>query len=144
MSALFVRTCLPYAGKPAALRHWAAAAHLPLAPEPARAAFLLGAPGQVFDATTPAGKLVLVSSDDGICSVIAERAVDRDVAAAFMSEVRVTGLTLRGVADRNDPVDPSLHHREYIAERAHRTWRVLLATRGDGEPDRAMLTAAPF
>jgi hypothetical protein len=42
LSGLFLQTCLPYAGRPQALRQWATQEKLPAVPGPARAAFLHG------------------------------------------------------------------------------------------------------
>ncbi len=71
---LFVQGCLPFAGKPAALRDWAKQVGLQPVADQARTAFLHGAPGQVFDASVPGTKLALLSSDDGICSAVTDQA----------------------------------------------------------------------
>lgn len=138
---MFAQSCLPYAGNPPALRQWAGRLHLPLAPEPARAAFLHGAPGQVFDASNIAGKFVLVSSDDGICSVVTDHAGDAETVHALEHVLTAAGLNYRLVAERNDKINPKLHQREYLAANAKRRWRILAATVRGGAPDQAMLTA---
>lgn len=74
VSALFLLGCLPFAGRPAALRAWATERRLPVLPAQASRLFLLDAPGVVFDASTQGMKLVLVSGDDGLCSAIAQAA----------------------------------------------------------------------
>ncbi len=66
---LFQQACLPYAGYVHNLRQWAAGKNLHELPPAIAAQFLLGAPGNAFDASTPDGKLVLVSRDDGACMV---------------------------------------------------------------------------
>ena len=114
---------------------------MPEVPDPARAAFLHGAPGKVFDASDPVGKFVLVSSDDGICAVITDQAGDRDVVAAFERALRDAAVRFRMVIERDDKLNPVLHHREYLATRSGQAWRILVATVRDG--GQAMLTAAP-
>lgn len=143
LSGLFVQSCLPYAGQPGTLRQWAALAKLPEVPDPARKVFLSGAPGKVYDASVAAGKFVLVSSDDGICAVIADKAVDKDAAHGLESALRAASVTFRLVIERDDKANAALHHREYLAARSGRSWRILLATLNGGIPGRTMLTAAP-
>jgi hypothetical protein len=143
LSALFMQTCLPYAGQPVALRRWAARAKLPEVPDPARAAFLDGAPGKVFDASNDAGKFALLSSDDGICAVVTDRAGDQETTQALERTLSEAGVKFRLVIERNDKLNPKLHHREYLASRTGRAWRILAATVRDSVPGQAMLTAAP-
>jgi hypothetical protein len=141
LSGLFLQSCLPYAGRPAALRQWATREKLPAVPDPARAAFLHGAPGQVFDASNGAGKFALLSSDDGICAIVTDRAGDREVAVALERALSDAGVRFRLVIERNDKLNPKLHHREYLAAKPPRAWRLLAATVHD--VGQAMLTAAP-
>jgi hypothetical protein len=143
LSGLFLQSCLPYAGDPAALRQWATALKLPDVPDPARAAFLGGASGKVFDASDPAGKFVLVSSDGGLCSVITDKAADQDVVQGLEHALTAAGVVFRLVAERNDPANPKLHHREYLATRHGRSWRILAETVRDNAGGQAMLTAGP-
>ena len=143
LSSLFLQTCLPYAGRPEALRQWAARTKLPEVPEPGRAAFLAGAPGKVFDASNEAGKFVVVSSDDGICAVVTDHAGDRETAQALEASLKGAAVRARLVIERDDSEVPKLHHREYLAARGTRAWRILAATIHDSIPGQAMLTAAP-
>lgn len=141
LAGLFVRGCLPFAGDPDRLRGWAAGIPLPIVPEPARSAFLNGAPGQVFDATTPSGKFVLVSSDDGLCSCITNEATGSAVWAALEASLRQVGLGFQLVIERQDKRAADLHYREYIANRDGQTWRILAATVNGPTRGQAMLTA---
>ncbi len=143
LAGLFIQGCLPFAGNPTALRTWAAASKLTPVPEQAKAAFLHGAPGVVFDASTDAGKFVLVSSDDGLCSSITDRATGKDVADALEATLRDAGIVFRMAIDRDDRLVPALHFREYLATMKGRLWRILAATVKDRDDGRAMLTAAP-
>lgn len=140
---LFVQGCMNYAGEVAALRAWASRTGLPAVPEPARAAFLHGAPGQAFDGSSDRGKFVLVSSDDGLCSVVAEHGTQQPAIDALEAGLRQAGVAFRFVIERDDAAVPVIHDREYLGTRNGRGWRILLATvKGDGG-GQAMLTAAP-
>jgi hypothetical protein len=141
LAGLFVRGCLPFAGDPDRLRGWAAGIPLPVVPEPARSAFLNGAPGQVFDATTPSGKFVLVSSDDGLCSCITNETTGAAVWAALEASLRQIGLGFQLVIERDDKRATDLHYREYVANRDGQTWRILAATVNGAKGGQAMLTA---
>jgi hypothetical protein len=140
---LFIQSCLRFAGDVPALRDWARKTGLSSVADPARAAFLHGAPGQVFDGSAPDVKLALVSSDDGICSVVTDHATSASVTTALEAGFRQAGLGFRLVIERDDKTVSAIHDREYLAAKDKRGWRVLAATvKGDAQGE-AMLTAAP-
>lgn len=141
LATLFLRGCLPFAGNPARLRDWAMSQHLAIIPEPARSTFLNGAPGLVFDASTPVGKFVLISADDGLCSSVAASAQGGPVVTALEDGMRSAGLRFTLVAARNDAALPDLYFREYVATAEPRVWRVLAAVVREAQGGRAMLTA---
>ena len=143
LAGLFVQGCLPFVGHPSALRGWAAGNKLPELPDVATAVFLHGAPGRAFDASAPGTKLVLASSDDGICSVIADKAASSEVATALETGLKQAGVAYRLAIDRDDTAAKMLHFREYLATRDGRSWRILAATVHDPATGHAMLTAAP-
>ena len=97
----------------------------------------------MFDGTTAEGKLVLVSSDDGICSVATDLAVQQAAADALEAAFRQAGVAFRLVIERDDRQVPNIHDREYLAAKDGRAWRVLLAAVKDDKGGEAMLTAAP-
>ena len=97
----------------------------------------------MFDATSQAAKLVLVSLDDGSCSVTTDRAADATVAQGLEAALREVHATFRMVTERTDPLNKDVHHREYLAALGKRAWRILAATVTDAPEGRAMLTAAP-
>lgn len=140
---LFIQGCLPFSGDASALRNWAQQMSLHPLPEQARAAFLHGAPGQVFDGSTADAKLVLVSSDDGLCSVVTNQATQSAVVNALESGFRQAGLAFRLVIERDDKQVHAIHDREYLAAKNQRGWRVLAATVDGENGGQAMLTAAP-
>jgi hypothetical protein len=140
---LFIQGCLPFAGNASALRDWAKRTGLPAVAEPARAAFLHGAPGQAFDASAAEAKLVLVSSDDGICSTVTDQATRQAVGDALEAGFRQAGLNFRLVIERDDAKVGAIHDREYLAAKDGRGWRILAATVKDDRGGEAMLTGAP-
>lgn len=140
---LFIQGCLPFAGDAAALRDWASHIGLPPVPDQARAAFLHGAPGQAFDGSTAEAKLVLVSSDDGICSAVTDRATEQSVTDALEAGFRQAGVAFRLMVERDDKQLSAIHDREYLAAKDKRGWRILAATVKDDAGGEAMLTAAP-
>jgi hypothetical protein len=143
LAGLFFQGCLPFAGRPAALRDWAGQIGLPPVPEQARAAFLHGAPGQAFDASAAGTKLVLVSSDDGICSAVTDHATQAEVTQALEAALKAADLKFRLVIERDDAAVKAIHDREYLVAKDKHGWRVLAATVKDDQGGEAMLTAAP-
>jgi hypothetical protein len=125
------------------LRDWAQRTGLPPLPAPARAAFLHGAPGQAFDGSAAGTKLVLVSSDDGICSAVTDQATQQPVADALEDGLRQAGLTFRLVVERDDKQVSAIHDREYLAAQDKHGWRILVAVVKGDRGGEAMLTAAP-
>jgi hypothetical protein len=111
-------------------------------PEQARAAFLHGAPGQAFDASTAGTKLVLVSSDDGICFAVTDQATEQAVTDALEAGFRQAGLAFRLIVERDDKQFSEIHNREYLAARDKRGWRILAATVKGDKGGEAMLTGA--
>jgi hypothetical protein len=140
---LFIQGCLPFAGSTHALRDWVQRMGLRPVPEQARGAFLHGAPGQAFDASVAEVKLVLVSSDDGICSAVINDATQQQITAALEAGFREAGLAFRLVIERDDKQINAIHDREYLAAKDKHGWRVLAATVKGDQGGQAMLTAAP-
>jgi hypothetical protein len=140
---LFIQGCLPFVGDAAGLRQWAGQTGLSPVPEQARAAFLHGAPGQVFNGSVAGVKLALVSSDDGICSAVTDQATQQAVSDALEAGFRQAGLGFRLLIERDDAQVNTIHDREYVAVKGKRVWRVLAATVKGDTGGEAMLTAGP-
>ena len=144
---LFIQGCLPFVGNPPALRGWVRRTGLPTVPEPARAAFLHGAAGQAFDGSAAGVKLVLVSADNGLCSVVTDRVTQQAVTDALEAGLRRAGLAFRLVIERDDPAVGDIHDREYLATQGKRGdtrgWRILAAAVKGAKGGEAMLTAGP-
>lgn len=134
---------MPFVGNPPALRDWARRTGLPPLPEQARTAFLHGASGQAFDGSAENAKLVLVSSDDGLCSVVTNQATQQQVADALEAGLRQAGLDFRLVIERDDAHVDAIHNREYLATKNKQGWRILASTVKGDKGGEAMLTAAP-
>jgi hypothetical protein len=143
LAGLFVQGCMPFVGNPRALREWAGRIGLPPVPEQAQAAFLHGAPGKAYDASAAGTKLVLVSSDDGLCSAVTDHAAEAPVTAAVEAAFRQAGLKFRLVIERDDAKVGAIHDREYLVAKDKQGWRVLAATVKGEAGGEAMLTAAP-
>jgi len=134
--------CMPFVGQPAALRNWASRIGMTALPDKVAAVFLHGAPGLAFDGSNTSGKFVLVSSDDGLCSVVTDRMAWPPLAAALEAGFTQAGLKFRAVIERDDVREKGIHEREYLAALDKRGWRVLAATVKEGEGE-AMLTGGP-
>lgn len=139
---MFVQGCMPFVGNPKALRDWAGKIGLPPVPPQAAMAFLHSAPGQVFDGSNASGKFVLVSSDDGLCSVVTNKVSEPALRDALEAGLTKAGLTYRLVIKRNDQTVSNILDREYLAAKGKIGWRVLMEALKDGE-GQGMLTAGP-
>lgn len=140
MVGLFVQGCMPFVGDAKALRDWAGKIGLPPVPAQAALAFLHGAPGQVFDGSNASGKFVLISSDDGLCSVATDKVTEPALRDALEAGLTKAGLAYRLVVQRDDKTESAIHDREYLAAKGKTGWRVLMAAVRDGQ-GQGMLTA---
>jgi len=140
-AALFMASCVQFAGHPAALRAWAAQTKIPVLPAPGQAGFLKGAPGTVFDASNPAGKYVVISLDDGGCLVAAEAVNSAELVRATEAALAQAAITAVLDGDRADITDEKMRHRTYNAAAGARGWTMVISF-GPGQPAQAMLSAA--
>jgi len=128
---LFARACLPGAGQPDGLRAWAGRARMPRLPAWAVVGFAgPGRPAQVFDAGTPAGKMVLVSANDGACQVVMQRATQQAAEAALARVLGRLGVTLTPVLAKPDRGD-AVALRLYRAAATRHGWLLSVASVGD-------------
>lgn len=140
MVGLFVQGCMAHAGDAKELRQWAGGFGLPALPDKVGAAFLHSAPGVAFDGSNGSGKFVLVSSDDGLCSVVTDQVTEPALRDALEAGLTQAGLTFRLVVQRDDKTEATIHDREYLAAKGKTGWRVLMAAVKDGA-GQGMLTA---
>jgi hypothetical protein len=143
LAGLFMQSCVQFVGNRTGLRDWARRTGLADLPEPARAAFLHGAPGMAFDASNPGGKFVLVSDDGGGCSTVAEMANGSVLFGILEADMRQAGIGFKLRREGEDPEEKQLQHREYAAWQGSQKWRIVAGTVRDGQGGQAMLTANP-
>ncbi len=125
---LFMQSCLPFVGDAQGLRKWAAGVGLPPLPQEGQKAFLGAQPGEVFDASTPQAKFVVISGDNGACAVMAEEPAPSDINKAVEGALASAGIDARVIGEGDDPKVPALHHRAYLARKGSRSWRIVLST----------------
>ncbi|HVY17003.1 MAG TPA: hypothetical protein VHB27_17405 [Rhodopila sp.] len=142
MVGLFIQGCMPFVGDAKALRAWAGKLGLSALPDKVAAVLLHGAPGMAFDGSNKSGKFALVSSDDGLCSVVTNKVTEPALRDALEAGFTQAGLKFRLVIQRDDKTVQAIHDREYLAARGKTGWRVLMASLKDGM-GQGMLTAGP-
>ncbi len=141
---LFMQSCVRFAGDATGLRAWAAhASGMQLLPAEAQQAFLYGLPGEVFDASTKAGKLVLISENSGACSAMAESANGPDVVKTLEQVMQQAHIDVTMTREDDDAQEKTLHHREYSASQGNRKWEMLVSTVKGDAPGEVMLTTSP-
>lgn len=141
VAGLFMQSCVQFAGDKKGLREWAKKNSLRELPTDVQEYFLYGLPGVVFDASTKAGKFVLVSEDGGSCSVIAEMASGPAVIGSLEEDLNEARITFKVTAEKGDTEEKALKHREYLASQGQREWLLLVSTVKDPSGGQAMLTA---
>jgi len=141
---LFLESCVRFAGDTAALRDWAthAGGMRPLPPA-GQQAFLYGLAGEVFDASTRAGKLVLISESAGACSTLAQSASGPEVINTLEQAMRQSHIDFTMTHEDDDKAEKALHHREYTASQGTRHWEMLVSTVKSADPGEVMLTTSP-
>jgi len=141
VSGLFMQSCLQFAGDKDGLRQWARKIALPELPAAIRDRFLYGRPGFVFDASNKDGKFVLVSEDGGSCSVIAQRASGARTVHDFEKNMSEASISFSMTAEKRDPEERRLRHREYVASKGARSWLLSISTVEGEAGGQVMLTA---
>ena len=141
---LFMQSCVRFAGDPTGLRAWAvhAGGMRPL-PTEGQQAFLYGLPGEVFDASTKEGKLVVISESSGACSAMAESASGTEVVKGLEQAMQLSHINFTMTHEDDDKTEKDLHHREYTASQGKREWEMLVSTVKGAAPGEVMLTTSP-
>ncbi len=140
---LFMQSCVRFALDPNGVREWATHAGLKPLPPEGQQAFLYGLPGQVFDASTKDGKLVVISENSGACSALAESASGATVVTVLEHVMQVAHIDLAMTHEDDDKTEKVLHHCEYTAARDGRQWEMLVSTVKGNAPGEVMLTTSP-
>ena len=142
-AGLFMQSCVRFAANTKGLRQWAEHRHLRRVPPPHDEELLAGLPGVVFDATTTAGRLELVSEDSGSCSVVAEQAKGAAVLHRLDADLRAAGVVFKVTQDGPDAQEKDLHNRAYDAKLDGKHWQMLVSTVVGPDGGMAMLTTNP-
>lgn len=140
---LFMQSCMRFVGDALGLRQWAARSGLQPLPEQGQQEFLYGLPGEVFDASTKDGKLVLISENGGSCSALAEAANGHDVVGVLERVMQLSHITFEMTHEDDDSAERVLHHREYTASEGTRQWQMLVSTVKGSTAGEVMLTTNP-
>ena len=141
---LFLRSCVEFSGDRDGLRDWVKQSGFPEIRDRGAEIFLYGLPGAVYDATANGTKLVLVTEDNGSCSAFVPLADGPTVLRELERILRESRVKLDVTADKSDPKESKLRHREYTAAGAKHEWQMLVSTVNDPAGGEAMLTANPW
>jgi hypothetical protein len=141
LAGLFMQSCIQFSGDKEGLRGWANMTGLAQLPAEAQKRFLYGMPGAVFDASNATGKFVLISEDSGSCSVVAQSASGSGAVTDLEQDMTAAKITFRVASDQPDSQEKALEHREYVASRGEREWRLLVSTVKNAGGGQVMLTA---
>lgn len=141
--ALFLQSCVRYAGDTTGLREAAQQAGYPEVSADHTDEYLDGLPGAAYDASGGRLALVLVSQDSGSCSVMADNVRGPDVVKELEAGLRAAGIAFTGSNDLPDPQTKDLDNREYAASRGGQSWQMLVSTVKDPAGGAAMLTTNP-
>jgi len=136
-SGLFIASCLAHASNAPGLRAWVHQLGLSQAPANVAEGFLHGTAGQVFDASNPTGKYVILSHDDGACAVLTRDADGPSMTAAAEAALARAGVIAILALERPDQEVPGTRHRIYNAAGAGRSWTIVLTI----APNQTMLSA---
>ncbi|MEJ0019164.1 MAG: hypothetical protein WDN25_21955 [Acetobacteraceae bacterium] len=141
VAGLFMQSCIQFAGDKKGLRDWAKKTGLKELPADVQEHFLYGLPGVVFDASTRAGKFVLISEEGGSCSALAEMAIGAVVISDLEKDMNEAKIAFKVTAEKGDAEEKALRHREYQASQGQREWLLLVSIVKDPTGGQAMLTA---
>jgi len=126
---LFDQSCLRFAGDTAGLRNWIWAHNLPQVQEDQAAPFLgaIGT-GEVFGASTPDGKLALVSYDSGACRVVALAADAPTAENMLLTILGKLGVSVSQILSRSKP-DGSSKQDVFEATLGPRRWKISITSK---------------
>ena len=141
--ALFMQSCVRFAGDTQGLRDWIKTAAYPEVPASRADDFLNGLPGGAYDASGGKLSLVLVSEDGGSCSVVADTVKGAELIDVLEKVLRGAKINFTATDDPPDPQVKDLNNREYAASADQRSWHMLVSTVKDPAGGEAMLTTNP-
>lgn len=141
--ALFMRSCVRFAGDTQGLRDWVKSTGFPEVPATRVDDFLDGLPGAAYDASGGKLSMVLVSDDGGSCSVVADAVKGPELIAALENGLRGAKINFTATDDPPDPQVTDLNNREYAASADQRSWHMLVSTVKNPAGGEAVLTTNP-
>lgn len=141
--ALFMQSCVRFAGDTQGLRDWIKTAAYQEVPATRADDFLDGLPGAAYDASGGKLALVLVSEDAGSCSVVADTVKGAELIDALEKDLRGAKITFTATDDPPEPQVRDLNNREYAASADQRSWHMLVSTVKNPAGGEAVLTTNP-
>lgn len=143
-AGLFVQACVQYAGATDALRAFMGQLNVPAMPSDVAAKLLPpNQSGIAFNASNEQANLMVVSHDNGLCTVFSDSADGDQAAAAVVEKLTAAKVTLETVKDEADARNPALWHRNYRASLEQRKWALVLSSSKDAGRMHVIFTAVP-
>ncbi len=140
-AGLFVQACLSHPFSAATLRQWAAQTGLQALPPSRAGAFLHGAQGKVFDASTQQGKLALLSLDSGECRAAGADQQATAARQALLAALAPLGLPVTLQSETADAEVPELRHAKFQLQAGARRYTIVLSATAPAGPAMLALTA---
>lgn len=137
---LFGATCLHFSGDTAGMRKFLTQESAPVMPDPARAAFLAGRTGQVFDVSVPNVNLALVSLDDGGCEAVVEHANPSEIVPVLQQSAAEAHVSVQALGNQQAAKN-GVNHVAFLLTSAGKQMHVLVSTAP--QPPQAVLTFVP-
>jgi hypothetical protein len=137
---LFGATCLHFGADAQALRQFMQQQGARPLPADAAKAFLVGRPGQAYDASYAQYRLALISLDTGGCEAVIDNTGGSDVVATFLQEAKDNGLPLKSLGSGPGRAPQQTVNR-YEATVGAKQMHIYIATAPN--PPQASLALAP-
>lgn len=125
---LFRMSCMRFVGNPGPLRAWIASHNLLPVQGPAANYFAVVKPAQSFWASTADGKLVLSSSDNGACSVVAEHGRQLSFETELVGALQRDNVIVTPVRAQAKP-DGTAMQQIYQASYGQKLWTLSVTTK---------------
>ena len=138
------RFCLHFAYSQEDLRAALAESGMPALPPEEAAPLLNGRPGLAYNGSWNGIRVLVLSADDGTCTVQAGPVVERWVYNNLEESLRARARDFRLWGDRTDEGPPRYRQRLYRWVFEARRYQVLVSTPLAGEPLPASISVAPI
>ena len=138
---LFVQSCIRLAGDPSGVRDFVRQRHVPELNPEGKAIFLKDHVGIGFDATNKITRMVLISEDNGVCSVFAETVDVSKIVESLETVLKKAGVSLVQTSTRQQG---SLTSHNYDLTLKERNFKLVVSTGDNPKASvHAMLTLTP-